>query len=152
MIESILESTKKKLGLASDYHDFDLDIVMLINSTFSTLNQLGIGPDEGFSIDDASATWDSYLGGDKNFNSVQTYIWLKVRILFDPPSTSFVLAAMQEQVKELEWRLEVARSYKIAKPPTGGVVTPPDTVLDGGNVSGTLNSILPITIYDGGSA
>lgn len=109
MSESILTNTKKILGLAEDYTVFDTDIIIHINSVFSTLNQLGLGPEEGFMIEDATAVWDDFLSDDLRLNNVKTYVYLRVRVLFDPPTSSFGLAAMQEQIKELEWRLNVQR-------------------------------------------
>lgn len=109
MSDSILTSTKKVLGVAEDYVAFDTDLILYINGVFSTLNQLGIGPNDGFMIEDKEATWDTFIGDDIRFNSVKNYMCLRVRLLFDPPSTSFVLAAVQEQIKELEWRLNVQR-------------------------------------------
>lgn len=109
MEESILNSVKKALGIGPDYDAFDTDVIIHINSVFSTLNQLGIGPDEGFMIEDADAKWEDFLLNDKRLNSVKTYVYLKVRILFDPPTSGFVLTALQEQTKELEWRLNVYR-------------------------------------------
>lgn len=105
MTESILNSTKKVLGLDSSYTAFDQDIIMHINSVFATLNQLSVGPDAGFSITDSSSTWESYLGANKNLNSVKSYMYLKVRLLFDPPATSFAIDSMQKQANEYEWRL-----------------------------------------------
>jgi hypothetical protein len=109
MSDSILNTTKKILGIDPDYTAFDPDIMMHINSVFVTLNDLGIGPDEGFAIEDALATWQDFLGDDKRYNSVKTYVYLRVRFLFDPPATSFLIASMKEQVQELEWRLNVHR-------------------------------------------
>jgi hypothetical protein len=109
VIDSILTSTKKVLGIDDSYTAFDEDIILHINSVFSTLNQLGIGPDDGFAIEDDTATWDTYLDGDLNKNSVKTYMYLKVRLLFDPPTTSFTQEAMKQQAQELEWRLNVVR-------------------------------------------
>lgn len=105
---SILTSTKKNCGLAEDYTVFDPDIIMFINSAFSTLHQLGLGPDEGYSIEDASAEWSDFFDDDR-LNSIKNYVYLKTKILFDPPATSYVLTALQEQIKELEWRLNVVR-------------------------------------------
>lgn len=105
---SILGSTKKALGLPEDYDVFDPDVVMHINTTFSTLQQLGVGPDTGFSIEDETTQWVSYLGGNNILNSVKTYMMLKVRMLFDPPATSFLLTAFEKQIGELEWRLNFA--------------------------------------------
>jgi hypothetical protein len=109
MTDSILNSTKKILGVATDYTVFDVDILTHINSVFSTLNQLGIGPEEGFAIEDESATWDAFLGDDLRLNNVKTYVYLRVRLLFDPPTTSFLIASLKEQVQELEWRMNVQR-------------------------------------------
>lgn len=109
MTDSILDSTKKVLGIAADYDEFDTDILMNINSVFSTLNQLGIGPVEGFTIEDSVPTWDAFLMGDHRLNFVKTYVHLKVRLVFDPPTTAHMLNAMQEQIKELEWRINVVR-------------------------------------------
>ena len=109
MTESILTSTKKILGIEEDYTAYDVDILMHINSVFSTINQLGIGPVDGFSIEDADATWDAFLGSDLRLNSVKQYVYLQVRLFFDPPSTSYLVDAFKNQVKELEWRLNVVR-------------------------------------------
>ena len=102
---SILTSTKKLLGIGEDYTHFDLDVLTAINSTFSTLNQLGIGPVEGFSIEDDTAEWEDYLDDSNKLNLVKSYVYMKARVIFDPPSTGFVLSAVQEQIKEAEWRL-----------------------------------------------
>ena len=109
MNTSILTSTKKILGIEEDYIAFDEDIMMHINSVFVTLNQLGIGPENGYAIMDDTATWDLFLGNDLHLNSVKTYVYLRVRILFDPPTTSYLIASMKEQIQELEWRLNVQR-------------------------------------------
>lgn len=109
MAESILTSVKKVLGIAEDYEEFDLDITMHINSTFATLNQIGIGPPEGFMIEDSTPIWSDYIGDQINLNSVKTYIYIKVRLLFDPPANSFTQTAYENQAKELEWRLNVVR-------------------------------------------
>jgi hypothetical protein len=107
--ESILNGTKKILGIEESYTAFDADVLMHINSIFSVLNQLGIGPDNGFAIEDASSTWDDYLDGDLRLNSIKSYVYLRVRILFDPPMTAYLVTAMKEQIQELEWRLNVQR-------------------------------------------
>lgn len=111
--ESILDSIKKPLGLTADYDVFDADIVMHINSVFTALHQLGIGPPEGFMIEDANATWDTFLRGDVLFNSVKTYIYLKVKLVFDPPGTSFVITSIEKQIAELEWRLNQHREGEL---------------------------------------
>lgn len=109
MADSILNDTKKILGFEEDDTGFDLDIMTHINSALVTLEQIGIGPDGGFLIEDATATWDDFIEGDVRLNSVKTYLYLKVRLLFDPPATSFHLAAMKEQIEQIEWRLSVTR-------------------------------------------
>lgn len=106
---SILTSTKKVLGIDVAYTAFDPDILMHINSVFSTLYQLGLGPDNGFAIDDDSAVWSDFFGDDPRLNSIKTYVYLRVRLLFDPPGTSFLVDAMNRQIKEMEWRLNVER-------------------------------------------
>lgn len=109
MSSSILNTTKKILGIEAEYTAFDEDIMMHINSVFSTLHQMGIGPLDGFEIDDAVATWDSFINGDRRLNSVKTYVYLRVRLLFDPPTTSYLINSMKEQVQELEWRINTYR-------------------------------------------
>jgi len=109
MSDSILTSTKKILGLDADYEAFDPDVIMFINSALGTLNQLGIGPEDGFSISDESATWEDFLGDDKRLDSAKQYIYLKVRVVFDPPDSGWLAASFEEQIKELGWRLNVVR-------------------------------------------
>lgn len=108
-MSSILNDTKKVLGLEAEYTAFDIDILMHINSVFSTLDQLGIGPEGGFAISDHTTEWTAFIGNDPRLNSVKTYMFLKVRLLFDPPSTSYLISASKEQMQELEWRLNVFR-------------------------------------------
>ena len=107
MIESILTSIKKLLGITEEYTDFDPDIIMHINSVFMVLSQLGVGPAEGFRIEDDSAIWSDYITDDDNLDAVKSYIHLKVKMLFDPPLNSAVMEAMKQQINELEWRLNV---------------------------------------------
>lgn len=109
MEESILKCVKKILGIDAAYTAFDLDILIHINTVFSILHQLGIGPDDGFAIEDDTATWTSFIGSDPQKNSVKTYVYLKVRMMFDPPGTSFLIESMNSQIRELEWRLNVLR-------------------------------------------
>lgn len=106
---SILNTIKKALGLDPSYDVFDTDLVMHINSTFATLSQLGVGPEEGFSIEDDSATWQDFLGlvETNKLLFVKSYMYLKVRLLFDPPTTSFAIDAMKKNAEEYEWRLNV---------------------------------------------
>lgn len=109
MDDRILTTVKKLLNMEENYTAFDTDITLFINSAIGTLTQLGIGPAEGFEIADATATWTDFLGDDPRLNSAKTYVYLRVRLVFDPPSTSFVINALTEQMKELEWRLNVQR-------------------------------------------
>ena len=113
-MESILTSIKKLLGLEESYEQFDVDIIMHINTVFMVLTQLGVGPSSGFSIKDKSSSWDDFLGSDSaKIASVKTYMALRVRLLFDPPSSSVVVEAIKENIKELEWRLTVAAEATI---------------------------------------
>jgi len=109
---SILDTTKKVLGLDSEAKMFDEDILMHINSVFSQLHQLGVGPEDGFEISDTSTLWSAYLGDNKKVNLVKTYMYLKVRMFWDPPTTSFAITAVNDQIKELEWRINVAVDTK----------------------------------------
>lgn len=109
MEQSILTSTKKILGLAADYTAFDLDIITHINAVFSTLAQLGIGPAEGFMIEDAEAEWEDFIDDGSQLSSVKSYMFLKVRQLFDPPTTSYLITAVEKQIQEFEWRLSSRR-------------------------------------------
>lgn len=107
-MESILTSIKKMLGIVEEYEHFDADLIMHINSVLSILTQLGVGPSEGFSIKDKTATWNDFLSDSKNLESVKSYIYLKVRLIFDPPLTSSVTEAINRMISELEWRILVA--------------------------------------------
>lgn len=109
MGDSILVTTKKNLGVAEDDTSFDVDILTHINSVLSVLNQVGVGPVDGFMIEDAVPTWDDFLGSDKRYNAVKTYVYLKVRMYFDPPTTAHLINAMEKQAEELEYRLNVHR-------------------------------------------
>lgn len=118
MITSILTGTKKILGLAEDYTAFDHDVITHINTAFSTLAQLGVGPPEGFMIEDETAEWIDFIDDtDLQYNSVKSYIYLRVRLLFDPPTTSYLIAAFNDQIKELEWRLNTHREETEWTPP-----------------------------------
>lgn len=108
MDESILTSTKKHLGIVEEYDVFDPEIIMDINSVFSILNQLGVGPEQGFFIEDDAATWDEFTAGDVLINDVKTYMYMKVRLMFDPPTSGTLVEVMNKQIAEFEWRLNVA--------------------------------------------
>ncbi len=109
MPQSILTSVKKVVGLTEDDLSFDLDILMHANTVFATLTQLGVGPDDGFEIEDATAVWDDFLGADKRYNFVKSYVYLRIRMLFDPPTTSSLANAMKEQIDEYTYRISVLR-------------------------------------------
>lgn len=111
MDESILNSIKKILGIPKDYTVFDPDIIMHINTVFMILNQLGIGPEEGFSIADNAVTWSDYLEDEKRLDSVKTYMGARVRLMFDPPQSSVVMETSKRIIDELEWRIKVQSEY-----------------------------------------
>lgn len=107
-MDSILTSIKKLLGITEEYENFDQDIIMHINSAFMILNQLGVGPKSGFSINDKSSTWHEFIPEGSNLEAVKTYVHLKVKLMFDPPLSSTVIEAIKSQINELEWRLNVS--------------------------------------------
>lgn len=138
MEQSILKSTKKVLQIGPDDQSFDLDILTHINSAFSNLNDLGIGPEAGFVVDDEYVEWESYLADDPvKLSKVKTYVYLRTRLLFDPPATTFHLNAVQEQLKEVEWRLNVNRENTEWVDPN----SPPVLVVDGGDPDGGLDGL-----------
>lgn len=131
MTDSILDSTKKVLGLAKDYDAFDEDVLMHINSTFFNLQQLGVGPVGGFIIEGRDETWESFEVDMTLYSAIKSYVYLSVRLLFDPPATSFGITAMEKQKEEFEWRLNVQREATEWQEP---VFVPKEmpTVIDGG--------------------
>ena len=110
---SIFISTKKMLGIAEEDKSFDEDIIMHINSVFSILNQLGVGPSDGFVITGEDETWDEFLVDDKKnrLQLIKSYMYQRVKIIFDPPSTGVLNEALERQIKELEWRIYVQSDY-----------------------------------------
>lgn len=104
MTDSILDTVKKMLGPDSEDTHFDTDIIVLINAAISILTQLGIGPKEGFAIMDDSATWAQFIGTDKRLSGIIGYIYMKVKIVFDPPTSAAILQAMKDEIKEYEIR------------------------------------------------
>ena len=108
METSILTSIKKMLGVAEDYIEFDEDIITHINSVFLNLTQLGVGPEEGFMIEDDTAVWEDFIDDSIQLQAVKTYMYLKVKLLFDPPLSSSVTESFTRMIAELEWRLNVA--------------------------------------------
>ena len=111
-IDSILISIKKLLNIDPLDPAFDQDIIMLINAEFMTLHQLGIGPDEGFSITEPDTVWTEFLQDPQLLSAVRTYIYMKVRMVFDPPASSVVADAINNRIVELEWRLNHQAEYE----------------------------------------
>lgn len=105
---SILISIKKLLGITKEQIQFDVDLVIHINSALMELTQIGVGPPDGFSVSDSTQTWSDFVGDVKKLEAVKSYVYLKVRLLFDPPSTSAVLENMKQMLNEYAWRLNVA--------------------------------------------
>lgn len=105
--DSILVSIKKMLGLDDDYTPFDTDVLIHINTAFMTLCQMGIGPKEGFAVTDDSQTWDDFLTNKVMLGGVKTWVYLQVKMLFDPPANSFVMDAYKTQAEQILWRLNV---------------------------------------------
>lgn len=104
---SILETIKKLIGIDKDYGVFDLDLIVAINSSFTILNQLGVGPERMFSISGPYETWDEFFGDGEVVGLVKSYIYLRARLLFDPPSTGVLHEAIERQISEFEWRLMI---------------------------------------------
>lgn len=105
-MNSILTSVKKLIGIAEDDDAFDTDVIMYINSSFLVLSQLGVGPDEGFYINDDTAVWTDFVPDNMLLlNYVKTFVYLKAKLVFDPPSSSIAVQSMQEMVREHEWRI-----------------------------------------------
>lgn len=105
MNDSILNTIKKMLGMDAEYTAFDTDIIVHINSCFMKLNQLGVGPKTPFIITGKDETWTSFFGGKGDVEAAKTYIYINVKLVFDPPTSSFVVEALKEMEKEYEWRL-----------------------------------------------
>jgi len=107
-MESILTSIKKLLGIAEDYIHFDVDLIMHINSVLSILTQIGVGPAEGFSIKDDSSVWEDFVPENSKLELIKSYVYMKVKLLFDPPLISAVIESTNRIISELEWRIQVA--------------------------------------------
>lgn len=104
---SILVDVKKMLGIMPDDTDFDTELILHINSVLNILSQLGVGPDQAYSIGSDEETWNDFLTDIPNLNLVKSYIYLKVKLVFDPPATGVLHEAMERQIQEFEWRLNV---------------------------------------------
>ena len=107
MESSILTSIKKLLGIDEEYTVFDADLIIHINSVFTVLKQLGVGPPEGFYIKDKTSTWGEFIPCEQQIELVKSYMYLKVKLMFDPPLSSSVATAYTSQINEYEWRLNV---------------------------------------------
>lgn len=107
-MDSILTSVKKMLGITEECKDFDPDIIMHINTVLMILTQLGVGPEEGFFIEDDSSYWDDFVKDLTKLEAIKTYVYMKVRLMFDPPTSSSAMEATNRIVDELEWRLNIA--------------------------------------------
>jgi hypothetical protein len=127
-MDSILISVKKLLGIDETYTQFDPDIILNINSVLMSLNQLGIGPTTGFMITGNLESWSSILGDRQDIESVKLYVFLKVRLVFDPPTNAFLVEAMERQIRELEWRINAQAESITATEET-------TTTVEGGTVS-----------------
>ena len=110
--DSILTSVKKLLGITEECTDFDADLIMHINSVLMILTQIGVGPSEGFSMKDKDDDWKDFISDATKFEPVKSYVYTKVRLMFDPPSSSAVMESMNRMISELEWRLNVAAESK----------------------------------------
>lgn len=111
--DSILTSVKKMLGIAEEYEQFDADLLIHINSVFSILHQLGVGPAEGFMIEDKTSTWSDFIAVENEYMLVRSYVFLKVKLLFDPPLSSSVLECYKTQITEYECRLNLTAENSV---------------------------------------
>ena len=107
MNDSILLSIKKLMGITKSDTNFDTDLIIHINSVFSILHQLGVGPVDGYKIEDSSNEWNEFIDDEDKLDSVKTYVYLKVKSVFDPPLNGALMESFKETIKELEWRLNV---------------------------------------------
>lgn len=105
--ESILISIKKLLGIDEEYTHFDDDIIISINSVLVILTQLGVGPENGFTITGEENTWNEFIGDNKLLEPVKSYVYMRVRLMFDPPTSGVLMDAIKQSIAELEWRLNV---------------------------------------------
>ena len=128
-MDSILATVKKSIGIFEDDDHFDPDLIVHINSVFQILKQLGVGPVEGFRIEDGTAKWKDFVEDETKFSMVKTYIGLKVKLLFDPPQSTALIESMERLVSEMEWRLNV-EADTISKEETSNDGQPADTVED----------------------
>lgn len=125
---SILDDVKKALGVPQSVTQFDIDIIMHINSEFSVLHQVGIGPIQGFAIEDSATLWGSFLSDNLTLNFVKSYVVIAVRLVFDPPQSSFTVESMTKKRDEYLWRINVARENALIT----GATPEMEFVFDGG--------------------
>ena len=112
-MESILDSVKVMLGISiDDDPSFDQDLILHINGALTVMNQLGVGPSRGYNITDATQTWSEFIGPREDLALIKQAIFLRVRLLFDPPQNSFLVAAIEKQIEEFDWRIEVQHSQQ----------------------------------------
>lgn len=104
---SILNTVKKQIGFDEDYDQFDADLILLINSALSVMTQVGVGPKDGFSITGSSEDWNDFLNDDQRLEMVKEYVFLRAKVIFDPPQSGSVLDAYKERIRELEWRSHI---------------------------------------------
>lgn len=134
---SILDSTKKLLGFESEYTAYDVDITIFVNSAFSTLKDMGIGPETGFLIVDNSALWSDYISRQDLLGMVQHYVYLSTRLVFDPPTTSFGISAIEKMLEQFSWRILVAAEKTIQLPDSNTI-----------KMDSALASFFTATVYD----
>lgn len=115
-MESILDSIKKLLGIAIDDVNFDQELILHINGALNIVNQLGVGPSEGFIITDATQTWQSFIGLRNDLELIKTVIFLRVRLMFDPPQNSFLVSSIKQQIEEYDWRITVQATPPLVMP------------------------------------
>lgn len=113
--KTILEDIRHAIGLGDEHTFFDSDLILHVNSTFDIIHQLGAGPIDGFVIEDGSETWDDYFAGYKTIEFIKTYMYISVKLVFDPPQNSFLVKALEDKQKEYEWRINVAAESKYWK-------------------------------------
>lgn len=113
MVESILDSIKQMLGSESEDTNFDRELIIYINGALMVINQLGVGPN-GYRITGKENTWAELMGDRTDLELVKTNVYLRVRLIFDPPQNSFLVSAIKEQITEYDWRIEMSRHPEIA--------------------------------------
>lgn len=119
MEQSILTSIKKLLGIPEEYEHFDTDIIMHINGVFMILTQLGVGDPNGFIVSDKTQTWGDFLGNEEDFvkvSAITTYVYMKVKLVFDPPQNSFAIESFNKLISEYEWRININADKSTSNP------------------------------------